>query len=58
MKKPIAIVLVLLLLAGGIAAVAAGGSASDPLVSLGYLEKTYLPDLEEQIDGKVGEMGE
>lgn len=55
-KQQIAGVLLALLLGGGcLAALAAGGTSSDPLVSLRYLEGTYLPNVTAQLQARAEE---
>lgn len=53
MKKFAALLLAGALLLGGAAVHAAGGSASDPLVSLHYLNTTYIPDALQQAASQV-----
>ena len=53
MKKLAALVLAGLTLAGGAGVYASGGTAADPLVSLGYLNRTYVPDAAQQATGRV-----
>jgi len=48
MKKIAALVLAGLILAGGAGVCASGGTAADPLVSLGYLNRTYIPGATQQ----------
>lgn len=55
MKRTITFCLALLLLAG---LVWAAGDASDPAVSLSYLEQTFTPDLKEEAQRRIsGELG-
>lgn len=51
-KTVSAILVVCVLLAAGTAALAAGGS-SDPLVSLGYLNKVFVPSVYAEVDRAV-----
>ena len=53
MKKILALVLLGALLTGGAAVYAAGGTAADPLVSLSYLNDTYVPGALQQVSSRV-----
>lgn len=57
MKKVIVFLLAGAILAGCVGVYASGGTAADPLVSLSYLNSTFLPSMEQQmvsrIDSKV-----
>lgn len=52
-KKGIFVCLFLLAVLAGAAALGIGGTASDPLVSLDYLENTYLPSLMAQVEAQA-----
>lgn len=47
------VILALLLFGGCFAALAAGGTSSDPLVTLNYLEGTYLPAVKAQMETRA-----
>lgn len=53
MKKLAAFLLVGLILLGGAAALAAGGSASDPLITLSYITGTYVPSTVTTAAGRI-----
>lgn len=53
MKKTWLVGLAATMLLGTTAALAAGGSADNPLISLNYLQKTFLPGLTSQVDGQI-----
>lgn len=53
-KRLLSLLLAAGLLTGAALAVALGGSASDPLISLRYLEDTYKTSLLQQVQEKVG----
>lgn len=53
MKKFVALAVAAVLLAGGAGVYASGGTAADPLVSLDYLDNTYLPDASRQAADRV-----
>lgn len=53
MKKIIALALLGAVLTGGAAVYAAGGTAADPLVSLSYLNDTYIPGALQQAASRV-----
>ena len=53
MKKKRFLITVGLLLSVLVVSAGAAGSASDPLISLSYLEDTFLEKLDEEIDSKL-----
>lgn len=55
MKKTAVFLLALIILVGCVGVYAAGGTASDPLISLSYLTQTYLPDTVAQAGQRVDE---
>ena len=55
MKKWGAVLVAAVLLIGIGVAVAVGGSTSDPLISLSYLEDTYLPGLAERLQTRAAD---
>lgn len=55
MKRLGAVLIAVVLLIGIGVAVAVGGSASDPLISLSYIEDTYLPGLAERLQKRASE---
>lgn len=55
MKKLGAVLIAAVLMIGVGVAVAVGGSSSDPLISLSYLEDTYLPGLSEKLQARAAD---
>ena len=53
MKRAWAFLLIAVVLIGSGLAYAAGGSAEDPLVSLSFLNGTYLPDVLSQAEKRI-----
>lgn len=58
LKRIVAGALILAVLLGLAVAIATGGSAADPLVSKDYLEGTYRPAANRQIEERTANMGE
>lgn len=52
-KKAIAALVLTLVLVSGLAALAVGGSSGDPLISLGYITGTFLPDMTQQAGARA-----
>lgn len=55
MKKIGAVLIAVVLLIGIGVALAVGGSSSDPLISLSYIEDTYLPGLTERLQKRASD---
>ena len=53
MRRAVVLLLAAVLAAGSAGVYAAGGSASDPLISLDYLEQTYTPEVIKQAQDKI-----
>lgn len=53
-----ALILALLLTIGGVSAFASAGGANDPLVSLSYLNETFLPAVTEKVKALIGQRDE